>query len=88
MPADRIRNWLVAPSSGKTSLNEALLYEAGAINPSARWADGHGVDSRPTELGRCRSPRASRRRVGDRKVNLINPRGAVLVADRMAAYSL
>ena len=64
--AQRIRNVAIVGhrGSGKTSLNEALLFEAGAINRLGSVADGSTVsDSEPDEQSsaRCRSPRASRR---------------------------
>src|SRR3954464_5039950 len=91
MPADKIRNVALAGhrGSGKTSLNEALLYEAGAVNRLGSVADGTTVsDSAPDQKARQISialGRASFRWEG-RKVNLIDTPGEPsFVADAMAA---
>jgi elongation factor G len=75
--------------SGKTSLNEALLYEAGAVNRLGSVADGTTVsDSAPDEKSRqmsIASSLASFQWEG-RKVNLIDTPGEPsFVADAMAA---
>jgi elongation factor G len=91
MPADRIRNVALVGhrGSGKTSLNEALLYEAGAVNRLGSVADGTTVsDSAPDEKSRqmsIASSLASFQWEG-RKVNLIDTPGEPsFVADAMAA---
>ena len=84
MPADRIRNVALVGhrGSGKTSLNEALLYEAGAVNRLGSVADGTTVsDSAPDEKARQMSIASSLASFTweDRKVNLDgHPRRAVL----------
>ena len=64
----RIRNVALVGhrGSGKTSVNEALLFEAGAINRLGSVADGRRSRTRrPTRSrARCRSRRASRRFAG------------------------
>ena len=91
-PADRIRNVALVGhrGSGKTSLHEALLFQAGAINRLGSVVDGN--DRRPTPTptrrrGRCRSPRRSRSfEWQDRKVNLIDtPGDSSFVADALGA---
>ncbi|MEA2466153.1 MAG: elongation factor [Thermoleophilaceae bacterium] len=91
MPADRIRNVALVGhrGSGKTSLNEALLYEAGAINRLGSVADGSTVsDSAPDEKARQMSIASSLASFSweDRKVNLIDTPGEPsFIADAMAA---
>ena len=91
MPADRIRNVALVGhrGSGKTSLNEALLYEAGAVNRLGSVADGTTVsDSAPDEKARQMSIASSLASFTweDRKVNLIDTPGEPsFVADAMAA---
>jgi elongation factor G len=91
MPADRIRNVALVGhrGSGKTSLNEALLYEAGAVNRLGSVADGTTVsDSAPDEKARQMSIASSLASFQweDRKVNLIDTPGEPsFVADAMAA---
>ncbi len=91
MPADRIRNVALVGhrGSGKTSLNEALLYEAEAINRLGSVADGTTVsDSAADEKARQMSIASSLAsfRWEDRKVNLIDTPGEPsFVADAMAA---
>src|SRR3954462_3752888 len=91
MPADKIRNVALVGhrGSGKTSLNEALLYEAGAVNRLGSVADGTTVsDSAPDEKARqmsIASSLASFQWEG-RKGNLIDTPGEPsFVADPMAA---
>ncbi len=87
----RIRNvaLLGHRGSGKTSLNEALLFEAGAINRMGSVADGSTVsDSAPDEKAREMSIAASLSsfRWDDRKINLIDTPGEPsFVADALAA---
>ncbi len=89
--AKRIRNvaLLGHRGSGKTSLNEALLYEAGAINRLGSVADGSTVsDSASDEKAREMSIQASLSsfRWQDRKVNLIDsPGDPSFVCDALAA---
>jgi elongation factor G len=91
MPADRIRNVALVGhrGSGKTSLNEALLYEAGAINRLGSVADGTTVsDSAPDEKARQMSIASSLASFAweDRKVNLIDTPGEPsFIADALAA---
>ena len=87
----RIRNVALVGhrGSGKTSVNEALLFEAGAINRLGSVADGTTVsDSAPDEKTREMSISASLSsfRWDDRKINLIDTPGEPsFVADALAA---
>ena len=89
--AKRIRNVALVGhrGSGKTSLNEALLFEAGAINRLGTVADGTTVsDSAPDEQSREMSIASSLTsfRWQDRKINLIDTPGEPsFVADALAA---
>ena len=89
--AQRIRNVAIVGhrGSGKTSLNEALLFEAGAINRLGSVADGSTVsDSEPDEVEREMSISASLAsfEYDDRKINLIDTPGEPsFVADTLAA---
>src|SRR5947209_1703215 len=91
MEADRIRNVALVGhrGSGKTSLNEALLYQAGAVNRLGSVADGTTVaDSAPDEKARQMSIASSLAafKWDDRKVNLIDTPGEPsFVADALAA---
>jgi elongation factor G len=91
MPADKIRNVALVGhrGSGKTSLNEALLFEAGAVNRLGSVADGTTVsDSAPDERARQMSIASSLASFEweGRKVNLIDTPGEPsFVADAMAA---
>jgi elongation factor G len=75
--------------SGKTSLNEALLFEAGTINRLGSVADGTTVsDSAPDEKAREMSIAASLASFTwqDRKINLIDTPGEPsFVADALCA---
>ena len=92
--AQRIRNVAIVGhrGSGKTSLNEALLFEAGAINRLGSVADGSTVsDSEPDEVEREMSISASLSsfEYEDRKINLIDTPGEPsFVADTLAALSV
>jgi elongation factor G len=87
----RIRNIAIVGhrGSGKTSLNEALLFEAGVINRLGTVADGTTVsDSEPDEQEREMSIAAgmSSFEHEDRKLNLIDtPGDPSFVADAVAA---
>jgi elongation factor G len=91
MPADKIRNVALVGhrGSGKTSLNEALLYEAGAVNRLGSVADGTSIsDSAPDEQSRQMSIASSLASFEweGRKVNLIDTPGEPsFVADALAA---
>ncbi len=91
MPADKIRNVALVGhrGSGKTSLNEALLYEAGAVNRLGSVADGTTVsDAAPDEKARQMSIASSLASFEweGRKVNLVDTPGEPsFVADAMAA---
>ena len=88
---NRIRNVALVGhrGSGKTSLNEALLFEAGAINRLGSVADGSTVsDSAPDEQAREMSIASSLASFTwqDRKINLIDTPGEPsFVADALAA---
>jgi elongation factor G len=90
-PAKRIRNVALVGhrGGGKTSVNEALLFEAGAINRLGSVADGSTVsDSAPDEKSREMSIAASLSSFhwDDRKINLIDTPGEPsFVADALAA---
>jgi elongation factor G len=87
----RIRNVALVGhrGSGKTSVNEALLFEAGAINRLGSVADGTTVsDSASDEKAREMSISASLSsfRWDDRKINLIDTPGEPsFMADALAA---
>jgi elongation factor G len=89
--ADGIRNVALVGhrGSGKTSVNEALLFEAGVTNRLGSVADGTTVsDNAPDEKAREMSISASVSsfRWKDRKVNLIDTPGEPsFVADALAA---
>ena len=89
--ADRIRNVALIGhrGSGKTSLTEALLFEAGVINRLGRVGEGTTVaDFEPDEQEREMSIGASvvSFEYGDRKINLIDTPGEPsFVADTLAA---
>src|SRR3954468_2408305 len=89
--AKRIRNVALVGhrGSGKTSLNEALLFEAGALNRLGSVADGSTVsDSAADEKARQMSISSSLSSLhwDDRKINLIDTPGEPsFVADAIAA---
>ena len=88
---NRIRNVALVGhrGSGKTSLNEALLFEAGAINRLGSVADGTTVsDSADDEQAREMSIASSLASFTwqDRKINLVDTPGEPsFVADALAA---
>ncbi|HUA70080.1 MAG TPA: elongation factor G [Solirubrobacteraceae bacterium] len=90
-PADRIRNVALVGhrGSGKTSLHEALLFEAGAINRMGSVVDGTTTsDTDPDEKARQMSITASVATFEwqERKVNLIDtPGDSSFVADALGA---
>src|SRR3954447_5177097 len=90
-PADRIRNVALVGhrGAGKTSLHEALLFQAGATNRLGSVADGSNVsDHDPDEQSRGMSISASLSSFTwmDRKVNLIDtPGDPSFVADALGA---
>jgi elongation factor G len=90
-PADRIRNVALVGhrGAGKTSLHEALLYEAGAINRLGSVVDGTTVsDADEDEKARQMSISAalSSFEWQERKVNLIDtPGDPSFVADALGA---
>jgi elongation factor G len=91
MPADRIRNVALVGhrGSGKTSLNEAILFQAGAVNRLGSVADGSTVsDAAPDEKARQMSISSSLASFSwdDRKINLIDTPGEPsFLADSLAA---
>src|ERR1700760_3801654 len=90
-PADRIRNVALVGhrGSGKTSLHEALLFQAGAVNRLGTVVDGTTVsDSDPDEKARQMSISAalSSFQWQERKVNLLDtPGDASFIADALGA---
>ncbi len=89
--ADRIRNVALVGhrGSGKTSLHEALLFEAGAVNRLGSVTDGSTVsDSDPDEQSRQMSISANLNSFDwdERKINLIDtPGDPSFVADALGA---
>jgi elongation factor G len=90
-PADRIRNVALVGhrGSGKTSLHEALLFEAGAIKRMGSVPDGSTVsDSDPDEQSRQMSISTALSTLSwqERKVNLLDTPGEPsFVADALGA---
>src|ERR1700758_3992107 len=90
-PADRIRNVALVGhrGSGKTSLHEALLFQAGAVNRIGSVVDGTTVsDADPDEKARQMSITAAMSTFEwqDRKVNLIDtPGDPSFIADALGA---
>lgn len=90
-PADRIRNVALVGhrGAGKTSLHEALLFQAGAINRLGSVLDGTTVaDSEEDEKARQMSISAALTSFQweDRKVNLIDtPGDSSFIADALSA---
>jgi elongation factor G len=91
MPADKIRNVALVGhrGSGKTSLNEALLFQAGAITRLGSVADGTSTsDAAPDEQSRQMSISSSLASFEweGRKINLIDTPGEPsFTADALAA---
>ena len=89
--ADRIRNVALVGhrGSGKTSLHEALLFQAGAVNRLGSVVDGTTVsDSDPDEKARQMSISAalSSFEWQERKVNLLDtPGDSSFIADALGA---
>jgi len=89
--ADRIRNVALVGhrGSGKTSLHEALLFQAGAINRLGSITDGSTVsDSDPDEQARQMTISANLNSFDwdDRKINLIDTPGEPsFIADALGA---
>src|ERR671919_2289135 len=89
--ADRIRNVALIGhrGSGKTSLHEAMLFEAGVVNRLGRVEDGTTVsDSEPDEQAREMSIGAGVASFdhSGRKINLIDtPGDPSFIADTIAA---
>src|SRR6202000_1605107 len=89
--ADRIRNVALVGhrGSGKTSLHEALLFQAGAINRLGSVVDGTTVsDADPDEKARQMSSSAalSSFEWQERKVNLLDtPGDSSFIADALGA---
>jgi len=90
-PADRIRNVALVGhrGSGKTSLHEALLFEAGAVNRMGSVVEGTTIsDADPDEKARQMSITAAMATFEwqDRKVNLIDtPGDSSFIADALGA---
>src|ERR1700733_4177879 len=90
-PADRIRNVALVGhrGSGKTSLHEALLFQAGTINRMGTVIDGSTVsDTDPDEKARKMSITAAMSTLEwqDRKVNLLDtPGDSSFIADALGA---
>ncbi len=90
-PADRIRNVALVGhrGSGKTSLHEALLFQAGTINRMGSVVEGTTVsDSDPDEKARQMSITAAMSSFEwqERKVNLIDtPGDSSFIADALGA---
>src|SRR6476659_5155496 len=90
-PADRIRNVALVGhrGSGKTSLHEALLFQAGAVNRLGSVVDGTTMsDADPDEKARQMSISAALATFEwqDRKVNLIDtPGDSSFIADALGA---
>src|SRR5262249_52068238 len=90
-PADRIRNVALVGhrGAGKTSLHEALLYEAGAINRLGSVPDGSTVsDADPDEQARQMSISTTLSSFDweDRKINVLDTPGEPsFVADALGA---
>ena len=90
-PPDRIRNVALIGhrGTGKTSLNEAILFEAGILNRLGRVQDGSTVsDSEPDEQEREMSIGASVASFDHdgRKINLIDTPGeSSFIADTLAS---
>src|SRR3989440_1485024 len=93
-PADRIRNVALVGhrGSGKTSLHEALLFQAGAVNRLGSVVDGTTVsDADPDEKARQMSISAalSSFEWQERKVNPIDtPGDPSFIADSLAALGV
>ena len=89
--ADRIRNVALVGhrGSGKTALNEALLYQAGALNRLGSVVDGTTAsDADPDEQARQMSISASLSSFSwqDRKINLLDTPGEPsFIADALGA---
>jgi elongation factor G len=90
-PADRIRNVALVGhrGSGKTSLHEALLFQAGVVNRLGSVVDGTTVsDADPDEKARQMSISAALASFEwqDRKVNLLDtPGDPSFIADALGA---
>ena len=90
-PADRIRNVALVGhrGSGKTSIHEALLFQAGAVNRMGSVVEGTTVsDADPDEKARQMSITAAVATFEwqDRKVNLIDtPGDSSFIADALGA---